>query len=184
MLTALDPETASGAAEPVRRLSLRDSEGVIVLTPLDGAVLATASRRPGAVALLEALSARLTPATGEGAASGQAEDARRAAAVAGPSGVNVETPAATLEVFAPAEIAAGAVGELMGRLLAALAADGGGLEALQDLALSLHAHRVVVHPGDPASHPPRFVVVVGALQSPGLLGRQAERAARAFRLAS
>jgi hypothetical protein len=173
-----------GAAEPVRQLSLRDPEGVIVLTPLDGAVLATASRRPGAVALLEALSTRLVPAAGDGAASGLGQNASGTGADPDPNGVRVETAEAALEVFAPAEIAAVSIGELMGRLLAALGTEIGGLERLHDLTVGLRAHRVVVQPIRSAGRPPRFVVVVGGPQSPGILGRQAERAARAFRLAS
>ena len=112
-LAALMLAVGEGAAEPVRRLSLRGPEGVIVLTSLDGAVLATASRRSGAVALLEALSARLGPAAGDDAASGQARDASGAAVDPGPNGVRVETSAAALEVFGPAEIAAVSIGELM-----------------------------------------------------------------------
>jgi hypothetical protein len=183
-LAALMLAVGEGAAEPIRRLSLRDPEGVIVLTSLDGAVLATASRRPGAMALLEALSARLVPAADDGAAGGQAQNASGTGADPGPDGVRVETAAAALEVFAPTEMAAVSIGELMGRLLAALAAESGGRERLQDLTVGLRAHRVVVQPIHPAGCAPRFVVVVGGPQSPGLLGRQAERAARAFRLAS
>jgi hypothetical protein len=168
--------------EPLRRLALRDPEGVIVLTPLDGAVLATASRRPGGVALLEALSARLV--AGDGAASAEAPDASGATAVSAQSGVQVETSAATLEIFAPSEVAVTAVGQLIGRLLAALAVDGIGPETLQDLAVSLRAHRVAVQPVHSATRPPRFVVMVGETRCPGLLGRRAERAARAVRIAS
>jgi hypothetical protein len=96
----------------------------------------------------------------------------------------VETPAAALEVFAPAGFAAVSVGERVGRWLAALAGDRGGLESLQELTVDLRAHRVVIQPVHPAGHSRRFVAVVGGPQSPGLLGRRAERAARASRMAS
>jgi hypothetical protein len=168
--------------EPLRRLALRGPEGVIVLTPLDGPGLATASRRPGAVALLEALSSRLV--AGDGPASAEAPDASGAASVSALSGVQVETSAATLEIFAPSEVAVAPVAELIGRLLAALAVDGIGPETLQDLTVSLGAHRVVVQPVHSATRPPRFVVVVGETRFPGRLGRRAERAARAVHIAS
>jgi hypothetical protein len=182
--SALDSAPPRPGPEAVRRLSLRDSGDVIVLTPLDGAVLAAAARRRGAVALLEAISARLAPAAGDRASDARTPDALAAVTVGGSSGVHVETSAAALEVFAPAEVDAVPVGELVGRLLAALAADGGGLETLQDLTVSLGACRLAVHPVHPAGHPPRFVLVVGGSESPGLLGRRAERAARALRVAS
>jgi hypothetical protein len=93
----------------------------------------------------------------------------------------VETPAATLDVLAPAGVAAPSLGELVGRLLTAIVADGGGWMTPDSLSIALDAHRVVVQPVSQNASPPRFVVVVGGTERPGLLGRRTERAARALR---
>jgi hypothetical protein len=97
----------------------------------------------------------------------------------------VETPTAWVDVVAPPEIDAEPVGMLAARLVTALA-DGevAGAAELHTLNVELSAHRLVIQPGRPDARPPRFVAVVGGPERPGLLGRRAERAARALREAS
>jgi hypothetical protein len=82
------------------------------------------------------------------------------------------------------DLAVGLRGELAGRLLAAIAADGGRTCALHALNVNLRTHRLMVQPVRLDARPPRFVAVVGGPERPGLLGRRAERAARALREAS
>lgn len=167
---------------PVRRLSLRGPDGVVVLTPLDGAVLVAAARRPGALALLEVLSARVVPGPIRGKADAAREDATPALEVLVSGATRVATPAAIIDVLAPDGVPAAATGELAGRLLATVAAAEG--PALDTLSVDLGSHRLMVHPVHPNARPPRFVAVVGAPDRPGLLGRRTERAARALREAS
>jgi hypothetical protein len=200
-------EEASSAPGPIRRLSIRDRDGVVVLTPLDGAVLVAAAGRRGALSLLEVLSRRVgrpdgaeEPRGGEPGAAAPTSAAGPALvdprpapegaptrggdpAVAGP--VRVTTPTAWVDVVAPPGIGIEAVGALAGRLMAALAdGEAAGAAELGALNVELPAHRLVIHPIDPRACPPRFVAVVGGSEPPGLLGRRAERAARTLREAS
>jgi hypothetical protein len=185
LMPVVEAAEARSTAGPIRRLSLLGADGVVVLTPLNGAVLVAAARRPGALALLEALSARVVPGRGGSEAAAPASDAAPAAVDASVAGaVRVAVPGATLDVITPAGIAAASVGGLAGRLLDAIAADGGGPDALHALSVDLDTFRLMVHPVDPNSSPPRFVAVVGGPERPGLLGRRTERAARALREAS
>jgi hypothetical protein len=182
-LEAAQPRSTPG---PIRRLSLRGPDGVVVLTLLESAVLVAATRRRGALALLEVLSARVVPDVGRSEAAAQASDAASAAAVdtSVAGAVRVETSGAMLDVLAPAGLAAASMGQLAGRLLAAIAADGGGPGVFDTLTVNLGTHYLMVHPVQPLARPPRFVAVVGGAERPGLLGRRAERAARALREAS
>ncbi|HWC03131.1 MAG TPA: hypothetical protein VHF87_10180 [Methylomirabilota bacterium] len=188
----------------VGRLSLRARDGVVVLTPLDDAVLVAAARRPGALALLEVLSRRVgrpeegeEPGDGEpggplpSSAAGPAlVDLRPALAHLAPPEedaaarrtVRVVTPTAWFDVVAPQGIEAEPVGRLAGRLVAALA-DGGaaGAADLHTLHVEFPAHRLAIHPVHPHTSPPRFVAVVGGLEPRGLLGRRAEQFARELR---
>jgi hypothetical protein len=169
----------------IRRLSIQGPDGAIVLTPFDGAVLAAAVRRRGAIALLEVLSARAVPSARAPDASVRLPDATvTAPEVTGSSAVRVETPLATLGVFAPAAVSAVGVGEFVGRLLAALAAVDVGPFVPDSLSVDLGTHRLMVRPVQSLATPPRFVAVVGEAERPGLLGRRVERAAQAFREAS
>ena len=186
LVRVLEATEVRSTPGPIRRLSLRGPDGVVVLTPLEGAVLVAATHRRGALALLEVLSARVVPDGGGSAAAAQASDAAPAAVVDTPvaGAVRVETPGAILDVLAPAGIAVAPFGQLAGRLLAAIAADGGGPGVFDTLSVNLGTHRLMVHPVKPLARPPRFVAVVGGTERPGLLGRRAERAARALRAAS
>jgi hypothetical protein len=188
---------------PVRRVSFHGPEGVVVVTPLAGAVLVAAARRRGALALLEVLSQRVArlegreepthggpgvavPASPDGPAPtdiGPAPEGPPPVA-GGPTGactVRVETPMAWVDVVASPEIEAEYVGTLAGRLLAALA------DATADfhtVSVDLPAHRLVIHPVHPHARPPRVAAVVGGLERPGLLRCRAERAACVLRDAS
>jgi hypothetical protein len=180
----LDGGGAAWEPGPVRRLSLRVPDGVVVLTALDGAVLAAAARRAGALALLEVLSARVAPGPIRGTDDPGSEPAAPASLDVELSGATrVETPSAILEVFAPAGVDAAALGELAGRTLAAIPAAGDRL-VLDSLCIDVGAHRLMVHPVHPDARPPRFVAVVGGPERAGLLGRRTARAARAIREAS
>src|SRR5262249_33418312 len=169
---------------PVERLSLHDSGGVIVLTPLDGAILAAASRRRGALALLEILSTRAAPRSGGQASDAMASPGSAEVDAMGSRPVHVETPSARFDVFAPDDFPAAVIGELAGHLLSAIVADEGGLETLHSVTVSLGPQRLAIRPVHPAARPPRFVAVVGGPEPSGLLGRQAERVARGLREAS
>jgi hypothetical protein len=204
---ALDAREAPSALGPISRLSLQDSDGVVVLTPLAGAVLVAAARRRGALALLEVLSRRVgCPEARDNVGNGEPRAAAPASATGpalvdlrpgldgGPPGggdsavahaVRVVTATAWVDVVAPRGIDVEAAGALAGRLVAALA-DGEAVGAadLRTLSVDLPAHRLVIHPVHPHARPPRFVAVVGGPERPGLLGRRAERAARMLREAS
>jgi hypothetical protein len=179
----LDAGTGSSAPGPVRRLSLRSRDAVVVLTPLEGAVLVAAARRRGALALLEVLSGRVVPGAIRGTPDTASEDASPTIPDITVSGATrVETPTAIVAVLAPDGVEASAMGELAGRLLAAIStADG---PVFDSLSVDLGPHRLMVHPVHPDARPPRFVAVVGGRERPGLLGRRAEHAARALREAS
>jgi hypothetical protein len=203
----LDAREGPSALDPIGRLSLQGSDGVVVLTPLDGAVLVAAARRRGALALLEVLSRRVgrpegrqEPEDGEpgvavpASAAGPALVDLRPVLDGPPPGggdsavaraVRVATPTAWVDVIAPPGIEAESVGALAGRLVAALAdGEAAGAADLHALSVDLPAHRLVIHPVHPYARPPRFVAVVGGPERPGLLGRRAERAARTLREAS
>ena len=180
---ALDAGAGPSAPGPVRRLSLRGRDAVVVLTPLDGAVLVAASRRRGALALLEVLSARVVPGAIRGTPDAAGEDAPATIPDIAVSGATrVETPAAIVDVLAPDGVGAAAMGELAGRLLAAISAADGPVP--DSLSVDFGPHRLMVHPVHPDARPPRFVAVVGGPERPGLLGRRTEQAARALREAS
>jgi hypothetical protein len=180
---ALTGAGASSTSIPVRRLSLRSSDGVAVLTPLDGGILVAAARRPGAAALLEVLSARVVPGPlGVEASAAESGDGL-AAEIRVTDAVRVETSAATLDVLAPTAADAESLGELAGRLLQAIAEDDDDRMPVT-LSVDLEARRLMVHPVLPSGRPPRFVAVVGTGEAPGLLWRRAKRAARALRAAS
>jgi hypothetical protein len=167
----------------VRRLALRTPDGVAVLTPLSDGILVAAASRPGAAALLEVLSARVVPGpfSFDVRASGSS-DSPETREVGVAEGVRVETSAATVDVLGPAEIAGRRLGELAGRVLAAIAERNDG--TLEALSIDLGTHRLVVHPVLPDARPPRYVAVLGSSRAPGLLGRRSEQAARALRAAS
>jgi hypothetical protein len=169
--------------EPVQRLALRGPEEVVVLTPLQGGVLVAATARPGALALLEVLSARAVPGPLGGPPAEAPAMAPAAVEVSISDAVRVETPAATVDVLAPAGLDAALVGGLACRLIGAIA-DAGGDDELEALTVDLGAHRLMVCPVRADTRPPRFVAVVGGPERPGLLGRRTERAARALREAS
>lgn len=172
---------APSPSPPVRRLSLRDSDGVAVLTPVDGGILVAATSRPGAAALLEVLSTRAVPGPpGDDASARGSGDARELRETRASDPVRVETPAASLDVLAPSGVDAAPVAKLAGRLLAAIAGEGAG-RTLHTLSVDLQDRRLTVHPVNPHVRPPRFVAVVGGPDLPGALGRHAERAARALR---
>jgi hypothetical protein len=160
-------------------LTIHDADGVAVLTPLDDGVLVAAARRPGAAALLEILSTRAALRSPEN------PSAVRAGAVIVPrelrvaDTVRVETTAASVDVLAPAEIAAEPVAELAGRFLAAIA-DGEDRE-LHALAVDLGPYRLLVRPIHPRARPPRFVAMVGGAELPGLLGRRGEQVVQKLR---
>jgi hypothetical protein len=180
---ALDAGAGLSAPGPVRRLSLRGRDAVVVLTPLDGAILVAASRRRGALALLEVLSARVVPGAIRAMPAAAGDDAPATISdVATSCATRVETPAAIVDVLAPDGVGAAAMGELAGRLLAAIAAADGPVP--DSLSVDLGPHRLMVHPVHPDARPPRFVAVVGGPERPGLLGRRTEQAARALREAS
>jgi hypothetical protein len=182
---ALAASGSASALEPVRRLTIHDAAGVAVLTPLDGGMLAAAARRPGAAALLEVLSARAAAGSGPRAEGtvGEANGVSVPREIRLLDAVRVDAPAASVEVLAPADVDAQSVGELTGRLLAALVIDGDD-RGLRSLGVDLGAHRLVMHPIHPIGRPPRFVAVVGGAELPGLLGRRAAHAAQALREAS
>jgi hypothetical protein len=203
-LTAPEARSAPG---PVRGLSLRGPQGVVVVTPLEGAVLVAAARRRGALALLEVLSRRVghperREESGNGgpgvavpvSVTGPALVDLRAGAQGPPPGaedpaiastVRVETPTAWVDVVASPQVEAEPVGMLAARLVTALA-DGevAGAAEFHTLSVELSAHRLVIHPIHLDARPPRFVAVVGRPERPGLLGRRAEQAARTLREAS
>jgi hypothetical protein len=164
-------------------VSIRASDRAVVLTRVAGGVLAAVATRPGALALLEVLSGRAAhgmPDVGTDAPERQAGRAVHEPAVSGV--VRVETPAASLDVDAPAGIDAVGCGELAGRVLAAVFDDGDD-RALR-VVVDVGGQRLLVHPVHPEARRPRYVVVVGGSEPPGLLGLRAERAARALRAAS
>jgi hypothetical protein len=180
---AMSGQAASESLASVRRVSIRASDRVAVITRVTGGVLAAVAPRPGALALLEVLSGRAAhgmPDAGADAPERQAGRAVHEPAVS--DVVRVETPAASLDVDAPTGTDAVACGELAGRVLAAVVDDGGD-RALR-IVVDVGERRLVVHPVHPEARRPRFVVVVGGSEPPGLLGRRAERAARALRAAS
>ena len=167
----------SDGAGPVRRLTLRGPEGVAVFTPLEGGILVAGARRPGALGLLEVLSARVVPGPrGSGDAPVPPAPVESLASAA----VRIETPVARLDVLAPAGVAAASVGELVGALLAAIAGESREPVA-HTIGVDLGAHRLVVEAVHPDARPPRFVAVVGGAEPPGLLGRRTERTVRALR---
>ena len=198
---------ATPAPGPIRRLSLRSHDGVLVLTPLDGGVLVAASRRRGALALLEVLSRRVAHPDGRDHPAGVVPGVVLPSSAAGPalvdlrpaaerlaprgddpavrSAVRVKTPSAWVDVVAPHGTDAEPLGALAGRLVGALI-DGetAGAADLHSLSVDLPAHQLVIQPIHPHASPPRFVAVVGGSESPGLLGLRAERAARTLREAS
>jgi hypothetical protein len=179
----IDVGALPSVAGPIRRLSLGGSDGAVVITPLDGAVLVAAARRRGALALLEVLSGRAVPGPISGepdAASASATSAATDASVSGAT--RVESGVAIVDVLTPDGIQAPPMGELAGRLLAVILAPGG--PALESLTVELGSHRLMIHPVQPDARPPRFVGVVSGRELPGLLGRRTERAARALREAS
>jgi hypothetical protein len=179
-LTAVD---VPAAPHPVRRLSLHGSEGVIVLTLLDGGVLIAASSRFGALGLLEALSERVVPGPASEARAGRPDTPPAGSEVAIAGAVRIETTAATLDVLAPAGADLQLLSALAGRLLAAIG-DGGHARARRTLGVDLGAARLMLHPVHPDARPPRFVMVVGGVEPSGLLGRRAERVALTLREAS
>jgi hypothetical protein len=144
-------------------------------------MLVAAASRPGAAALLEVLSTRVVPGPlGGDPAAGRSSAAPVTREIGVSEAVRVETPAARVDVLAPADVAAPPLGELAGRLLAALGEEGGD-GAVRILGVDLGSHRLIVHPVPGHGRPPRFVALVGGPELPGLLGRRAERAARTFR---
>jgi hypothetical protein len=204
---ALDASGIPSAPGPVRRVSLRGPEGAVVMTPLDGAVLVAAARRPGALALLEVLSSRLARPEASEEPTATEPGVALPASVRGPAlvdlhpappgpppdaaepavarAVRVETPAAWVDVVAPPEIEAESMGMLTGQLVAALGVgEAAGAATFHVVSVDLASHRVAIHPVQPDARPPRVVAVVGGRERPGRLGRRAERAARALRAAS
>jgi hypothetical protein len=177
---ALAETVGLSSALAVRRLTLRSPTGVAVMTPLDGGMLVAASSRPGAAALLEVLSERAVPGPLHDTSAGDGGDVPALPGLDPSRSVRVETSAASVEVLAPPELAAEPVGHLAGRLLAAIAGDGGD-GAPHGLSVDLGAHRLIVHPIQPGARPRRYVAVLGGAAPPGLLGRRAERVARALR---
>jgi len=175
---------ATATPKRVERLSLHDSAGVIVLTPLDGSILAAASGRPGAAALLEILSMRAVPGRGGRPADAVTPAARIDVEVTGAHPIPVETVSARFDVCAPGNVPAFVIGEFAGHLISAIADDGAGLGTLHSLSVIIDTQRLVIHPVYPAARPPRFVAVVGGPEPSGLLRRRAEHVARALREAS
>jgi hypothetical protein len=192
---------------PIRRLSLRSHEGVLVLTPVAGGVLVAASPRRGALALLEVLSRRVAHPDGRDHTEGVEPGMVFPWSAAGPalvdlrpepaglpprdddpalrSAVRVTTPSAWVDVVAPPGTDAESLGALAGRLVGMLIdGDPAGAVDLHSLSVDLPAHRLVIRPVHPHASPPRFVTVVGGSEPPGLLGLRAERAARTLREAS
>jgi hypothetical protein len=179
----LDAGAGPSAPGPVRRLSLRSRDGVVVLAPLDGAVLVAASRRRGALALLEVLSARVVPGPIRGPLDTVGDDpAPTIPDISASRATRVETSTATIDVLAPDGMEATALGELAGRLLAAISQTAAA--APDALSVDLGLHCLMVHPVHPDARPPRFVAVLGGRERSGLLGRRTEQAARALRAAS
>jgi hypothetical protein len=179
----LDGEALARVPGSIRRLSLRGQDGVVVITPLAGALLVAAARRRGALALLEVLSERVVPGPISGEPNAGSEGVSAGTLDASVSGATrVETATAIVNVLAPDRVPATPIGELAGRLLAVVLAPGG--PALESLTVDLGPYHVMVHPVHPDARPPRFVAVVGGGERPGLLGRRTERAARALREAS
>ena len=183
LAAAMSGQAAPESLSAVRRVSIRAPGRVVVLTRLAGGVLAAVATRPGALALLEVLSGRAVagmPEIGTGAPERQPGRGVYEPAVS--ETVRVETPAASLDVDAPASVDAAACGELAGRVLATVFDDGGD-RALR-VVVDVGGRRLTVHPVHAEARPPRYVVVVGGAEPLGLLGRRAERAARALRAAS
>jgi hypothetical protein len=179
----LDVEALPRVPGPIRRLSLRGEDGVVVITPLAGALLVAAARRRGALALLEVLSGRVAPGSISGEPDARGESVASAVPDAGVSGATrVETATVIVDVLTPDGAQAAPIGELAGRLVAVVLAPGG--PALESLTVDLGSHRLMVYPVQPDARLPRFVAVVGGRDLPGLLGRRTERAARALREAS
>jgi hypothetical protein len=192
---------------PIRRLSVRSHDGVLVLTVLDGGVLVAASRRRGALALLEVLSRRVAHPDGREHAECIEPGVVLPSSAAGPAlvdlrpapvhpasrgddpavrfAIRVRTPSAWVDVVGPHGTDAESLGALAGRLVGALiAGETAGAADLHSLSVDLPAHQLVIHPIHPHASPPRFVAVVGGSEPPGLLGLRAERAARTLREAS
>ncbi len=183
LAAAMSGQAAPESLSAVRRVSIRAPGRVVVLTRLAGGVLAAVATRPGALALLEVLSGRAVAGMPETDTDAPARHPGRGVYEPAVSDtVRVETPAASLDVDAPAGVDAAACGELAGRVLATVFDDGGD-HALR-VVVDVGGRRLTVHPVHAEARPPRYVVVVGGAEPPGLLGRRAERAARALRAAS